>query len=556
MWKNFIVSADGTHHQLYGKPAYPQRFDNVLTFHKPGLAPVQLGLDAWHIHADGSAAYTRRFMRAFGFYEGLAAVESKDGWHHIRPDGTDAYTQRFAWCGNFQNQRCTVRDEDGLYCHIDDHGSSIYTTRWHYAGDYYGSIAAVQNEHGRLSHIDINGDLIHNRWFIDLDVFHKGYARARDDSGWTHIRPDGAAAYERRFAAVEPFYNGQARVECHDGSLEVIEEKGQTIQQLRLPLRSEFAALSGDMVGFWRTKTIATAVSLNLIEILPSSAETAAKRCDLDIDGARRLLRALGELNLTSCNNDIWEITDRGALLREDHPLSLKHAALEYAGPLSHKWEYLTDAISNTKGWLPPDIFSEVAQDTDRKITHHQMLQSYARHDYSLIPKAMKLNGNERIIDAAGGLGTLAKFLLDDYPDTSVTILERSEVVAQALKTKVKAQNNLHWQVGDLFDTWAIEADAVVLSRVLHDWSDSDAIRILKRARETVVAGGKLFVVEMVQERDSFGGSLCDLHLLMATGGKERSEDDFASLFESAGFSLIKTERINALPSVIVGVAI
>ena len=55
------------------------------------------------------------------------------------------------------------------------------------------------------------------------------FARARDGDGWMHVDLHGSPAYARRFAAVEPFYNGQARVERFDGGLEVINEQGQSL---------------------------------------------------------------------------------------------------------------------------------------------------------------------------------------------------------------------------------------------------------------------------------------------------------------------------------------
>ncbi|CCO22248.1 methyltransferase [Maridesulfovibrio hydrothermalis] len=556
MWKDITVSDDGTHHQVDGSPIYSQRFDSVLTFHDPGLAPVRCGVEAWHIFADGTPAYSRRFMQTFGFYNGLAAVSGKRGWSHIYPDGKYAYKQHYAWCGNFQNERCSVRDLDGLYFHIDSYGKPLYEKRWRYAGDYYGNIAAVQGDDGSSTHIDASGKFVHNRWYIDLDVFHKGFARAREGTGWTHIRPDGFPAYERRFASVEPFYNGQARVECHDGALEVINEKGQTIQELRPPLQSEFASLSSDMVGFWKTKTIAVAVKLGVIEVLPCSEYEMADQCSLNVDGARRILHALGELNLVSYNGDIWQLTKRGDYLRENHPLTLKNAALEYAEPLSRMWDELADALSVKEDWTPPDIFGEVAQDGTRRIAHHQMLQSYALHDYPSIPRAMGLDGKEHIIDAAGGLGTLAKLMLAEYPNVSVTVLERPEVVDQVLKEQENTHSRLFWKVGDIFDSWEIGADAVVLSRVLHDWNDSDVLVILKRAREALIAGSHLFIVEMLRPESSFAGSLCDLHLLMATGGRERTEQEFAKLLDCAGFSLKEVNTVAALPSVLVGMAI
>ena len=58
-------------------------------------------------------------------------------------------------------------------------------------------------------------------------------ARARDEDRWTHVDRDGRAVHPRRFAAVEPFYNGQARVEWFGGRFEVIDKHGETKAVLR-----------------------------------------------------------------------------------------------------------------------------------------------------------------------------------------------------------------------------------------------------------------------------------------------------------------------------------
>ena len=87
----------------------------------------------------------------------------------------------------------------------------------------------MQRDDGRHSHIDPSGALLHGRWFLDLDVFHKNYARARDEQGWHHVDVHGQPLYQDRYRNVEPFYNGQARVEGLDGSLSVIGESGETL---------------------------------------------------------------------------------------------------------------------------------------------------------------------------------------------------------------------------------------------------------------------------------------------------------------------------------------
>lgn len=239
------MAVDGTHHVLGGVALYSSRFLEVLKFHEPGLAPVRDVSGAYHIDPTGSPAYSSRYARTFGFYEGHAAVSTDDGWFHVQPDGTVAYAERYAWCGNYQGGRCTVRGRDGRYLHLDDAGRVAYEARWRYAGDYRDGIAVVQRDDGLHTHIDHNGRPTHGRWFLDLDVFHKGFARARVEDGWTHVDDAGRPVHARRSAMVEPFYNGQARVERPDGGLEIIDEQGATVIELRPARRDELAELSG-----------------------------------------------------------------------------------------------------------------------------------------------------------------------------------------------------------------------------------------------------------------------------------------------------------------------
>ena len=209
----------------YRDPRIDRQFADILDREKPDV--VHVG----------------HLLHAFGFYEGRAAVAAPDGWHHILPDGSELYAHRFAWCGNFQDRRCAVREFSGAYLHITPGGDSAYEARWRYAGDYRDGAAVAQSDDGRSTHIGLHGNPIHGVRYFDLDVFHKACARARDGDGWMHIDATGCPLYGRRFAAVEPFYNGQARVERFDGGLEVIDEKGTRMLELRPALKCGSEAL-------------------------------------------------------------------------------------------------------------------------------------------------------------------------------------------------------------------------------------------------------------------------------------------------------------------------
>ena len=550
-WRGTSVSPSGTHHVREGKPLYGERFDEVLKFHEPGLAAVRRDGRAWHIHSDGKPAYSQRFDRAFGFYEGLAAVAATDGWRHVHPDGTDLCDVRYAWCGNFQDGRCTVREPGGAYCHLTTEGLPAYDARWRYAGDFRDGIAVVQADDGRSTHVDPLGVPVHGAWFLDLDVFHKGFAPARDEDGWMHVDLSGRPIYRQRFAAVEPFYNGQARVERLDGRLEVIDESGSTVLELRAALKSEFAALSDDLVGFWRTQAICSAVELGVFEALPATDAELARACGLEPDRARRLLRALAELHIVARRDGVWLETGRGAFLAARHPWTLADAAVECGRFFPGMWETLPRALRVGGGWQSPNIFGEVAADQARVASHHRMLASYARHDYGPVPHALDLRGDERVIDAGGGLGVLAGLLVEAHPVLRVAVLDRPEVVAHASRTLRSDRVTL--QARDLFEPWDVEGDVVILARVLHDWDDAQALRLLHRAHQSLPSGGRLCVIEMVLPEDGGAGGLCDLHLLAVTGGRERTASEYAALLGRAGFVGRGVRWLSGVLSIIVG---
>ena len=445
-----------------------------------------------------------------------------------------------------------MREPGGACLHLTPGGVPAYDARWRYAGDFRDGIAVVQSDDGRSTHIDRLGTPIHGVRFLDVDVFHKGCARARDEDGWMHVDASGRPLYRRRFAAVEPFYNGQARVERFDGGLEVTDEAGSTVMELRPALKSEFAALSDDLTGFWRTQTICAAVELGVFEALPATAAGLARACELEPNRARRLLRALAELRLAADGDGVWRATGRGAFLAAAHPWTLADAAVEYGRFFPGLWEALPRALRADEGWQPHDIFGEVAADTARTASHHRMLASYALQDYGPVPDALDLRGDERVIDAGGSLGALAGLLVEIHPQLRVTVLDRPEVVERA--TCMVRSDGVTFQAGDLFEPWDIEGDAVILARALHDWDDGPALRILHQARRALPSGGRVFAVEMVLPEDGAAGGLCDLHLLAVTGGRERTASEYVALLDRAGFVDGGVRRLPGLCSIVVGV--
>lgn len=558
-WREFTIAPEGTHHLYQGNPVYAARFISVLAFHAPGLAPVQDATGAYHINPNGEPVYDQRYQRTFGFYQGKASVKSQSGWFHIGITGDRLYHHSFAWCGNFQEHRCVVRDFNGQHFHIKDDGTPAYAERYAYVGDFRDGFAVVQRPDGLHTHINSTGKLVHKRWFLDLDVFHKGYARSRDERGWFHINCQGIAAYNRRFAAVEPFYNGQSRVEDFDGSLWLIDETGESITQLRSPRKDLCAEVSADLVSYWRSHTLKSAVELRVFEVLPAAKVECDRLFGVAPGMGDRLLKALGELGYVyQTNNQTWDLTAKGLLLKPSHLPSLAEAARLWGEEHYQAWTHLTEALisgnSPFNAQFNENFFDWLDGQPEKLTNYHQALANYAKSDYESIVNLIDFSQYHTVLDAGGGTGELLFLIVRSIVRSDSCqgiLLERPQVIAQ-IQIPDELQGIIQLCSGDIFEPWLVKADAIILAKVLHDWPDRQAEMILKQARLSLNPAGTLYIIERLLSAESYNGGMLDLNMLVMTGSRERNFSEFQGLLNQAGFEMSQKIDLTSGLSIIV----
>ncbi len=99
---------------------------------------------------------------------------------------------------------------------------------------------------------------------------------------------------------------------------------------------------------------------------------------------------------------------------------------------------------------------------------------------------------------------------------------------------------------GDVFQEVPGGGDAYLLKHVIHDWNDDRAAAILKSCRRAMGAEARLLIVEGVyppridQSDESRGAAANDVNMLVCTGGRQRSETEFRSLYAASGFRLTR----------------
>jgi len=84
------------------------------------------------------------------------------------------------------------------------------------------------------------------------------------------------------------------------------------------------------------------------------------------------------------------------------------------------------------------------------------------------------------------------------------------------------------------------QADAYLLSHIIHNWDDERASVILANVHQAMTENSKLVVVERIipPGNEPSYGKFADLNMLVLHGGLERTALEFERLFETARFRL------------------
>jgi ubiquinone/menaquinone biosynthesis C-methylase UbiE len=151
------------------------------------------------------------------------------------------------------------------------------------------------------------------------------------------------------------------------------------------------------------------------------------------------------------------------------------------------------------------------------------------------------------VADLGGGGGSLILAVLKLHPHLRGILvdLEPSVEAAKARFARESPSSRCELIAADLLQSVPAGADVYMLKHVLHGRRDVEAITILRNCRAVIPQNGTLLVIEfilppLVSQADQHleGHLMSDLNMLAVTGGRERSEREWRTLFETVGFHL------------------
>lgn len=312
------------------------------------------------------------------------------------------------------------------------------------------------------------------------------------------------------------------------------------------------------LTGLWAGQALHAAVKLGLIDRLgfdARSADEVSAELDLDAEYTYRLLRALGSQGvLDEHENRRFSLTPLGALFQGDQAMSLRHnLLLAHSSTMLSTWEHLPDVVRDggPDGFVrefDASIFEYVDRNPEfgeifntsmsgsSEIQTAWVLDALGSYDFSRFSE---------VCDIGGGHGHLLCSLLAAHPHLEGTVLERPSVIAEKDRLwapKLGVDDRCTYTEGDMFDE-VPPADAYLLKMILHDWTDDECMDILSNLHDAATSDGRVFVVERVvpgPETPHFS-KLYDVNMMISTGGRERTQEEYATLLGRAGWDCIET---------------
>lgn len=318
------------------------------------------------------------------------------------------------------------------------------------------------------------------------------------------------------------------------------------------------------MTGYWASQAIYVAAKLGIADHLAEGlvdVRELARATATDAGSLYRLLRTLASTGIFSeVEPGQFGLTPLAALLRTGTPDSMRALAITYNEEQYRAWGDLLYSVQtggvafeHHYGMMPFDYF-ETHPETDR--VFNEAMISWSNQVAGAVASTFDFSPFSTIADIGGGHGAMLTAILQHNPAAQGILFDMPRVVAGAETYLQEAgvADRCERIGGDFFTSVPAGADAYILSQILHDWDVERCGTILRTCRRAIPDHGKLLVVELVLpagETPAFGKWL-DLHMMVVTGGRERTAAQYGELLRMADFALVDVVPTAPGPGIVV----
>lgn len=296
------------------------------------------------------------------------------------------------------------------------------------------------------------------------------------------------------------------------------------------------------------SQALLAANDLDVFTVIGTGGRTAgeiAKRCKTDPEGVLLLLNALVGLGLLSLRGSRYQNQPLGRrYLDRRSPTSISNL-LWLMGHHWHDWTKLPQALRKGRhGWTPLTRSREFRRRFS--LAMHERSHALAAPTVNTIRLSPKAG---RFLDLGGGPGSYAIALAQRYPSLEGVVLDQTVTVARQLIRKHRLEKRLRARAGSIFTApLGSGYDAVLVSNVIHVFNATENRTLLKRVRDALRPGGKVFIVEFFLDDSRTQppkSSLFSLMMYLFTGsGQCYSWRETEDWLKALGFGRFKRHTV------------
>jgi hypothetical protein len=304
----------------------------------------------------------------------------------------------------------------------------------------------------------------------------------------------------------------------------------------------------------WQYLAVSAACELRLFDLIFESRHTLEELIysrSWDLRLMKTLIEYLidEEYIICSTSKELM-LTEKGNLLRESNQDGLYYACLNWSGEHLSAWQKLAHTLKTGQSTfenLYHKPYFEYLNATPHKLKYyHKAMLAYAKDDYQKLPLKVDFAEHTCIMDVGGGYGAAIQNIKQTKPDARCILFDLPSVVEE-----VKL-NDIEVFGGDFFIEIPNFSDAIILSRVIHDWNDEKASSIIYNCYQALPPSGKLYLIENCTDLIQNNLSLLTLNMAVMCESFERSATQYIELCSNQGFSFIDSKPLNDLQTILI----
>jgi hypothetical protein len=208
-------------------------------------------------------------------------------------------------------------------------------------------------------------------------------------------------------------------------------------------------------------------------------------------------------------------------------------------------WANLSHSLKNNAsafdGIYHQNLFDYLKEHPKEETIFNETMTSQSQKQALAICQAYDFSNAPTIIDIGGGHGLLLSQILEKTPGIEGILFDQQSTV-QAVSVIPELKGRLYTEAGSFFEGVPKGGDIYVLKHIIHDYDDDYAVKILQNCRDAMHAKSRVLIIDLVlnQSTATFLRTWTDLEMMVLLNGRERTEDEFCELFNSAGLKLEK----------------